>query len=159
MTTLEIGDEIFRELNQPTTTSPAAIAIWLKFNVGKINSALNKEYTTNLQTMEIEPALGEKEKYIFKKMYIIFYYDWQFRTSLGAAASDVISVTSDGATVRKVNRNEVSKSWLQAKKDEQEQLDKAIRDYKISEFEPLQVAGDDTIAANYSTSDYDRLNN
>ena len=61
-------------------------------------------------------------------MVFIHYYDLKIRSTLGAASNDsVIEVASDGARVRKINKNELSKSWMSARKAER---DENRREYK-----------------------------
>ena len=82
-----------------------------------------------------------------KKLYNIHYYNLKIRSSLGAAAKDsVLEVTADGATVRKINRNETGKVYLSIKKLEQDELNKEIANYNIGKSKPSQVAGDDTVS-------------
>lgn len=75
---------------------------------------------------------------------------------MGAASTDsVVEVSSDGARVRKINKNELSKTYLSAKRSEQEELDKLVTAYKITASKPIQVAGDDTVSEANNTRSYD----
>ena len=58
----------------------------------------------------------------------------------------VLEVTSDGATVRKINKNEVSKTYLSLRRDHVEELNSLVNYFKQNKFEPIQIAGDDTIS-------------
>jgi len=147
---INVGDEIFRELDEPSDLSSATVAVWLRFNVGKLNNIINGSYTVTDETMEISPALGINEKDIFKMLYNCYYYEKKFRATMGALATDtVIEVESDGAKVKKVNKNEMSKTYLQAKKQCKEVLDELVKNYKRGCFTPLQIVGDDTLSTSY----------
>ena len=146
MKIVDIADEIFRELNQPTDVSIPQIAFWIRVNVGSLNNLIHSEYAIDTTTLEISPDPAIEEKSILKKLYNIHYYDLKLRSSLGATSLDtIIEVTSDGSTVRKVNRNETSKIYLNLKKQEQFELNREISSYKMTKSSPNQVVGDDTI--------------
>ena len=79
--------------------------------------------------------------------------------TLGAASSDsVVEVSSDGARVRKINKNEISKTWMSARNLERDELTRLITAYKLTESSPRQVAGDDTIAEGNNTRAQDLYN-
>ena len=194
MKIVDIADEIFRELGEPSTISIPAIAFWIRSNVGELNNRINTtfkivdygadayEFSGSFVSPQYEPqafneatgALGlsvsgdngaasvpaivsiqPEEASILKKMYIVHYYDQQIRTTVGAASSDpVVEVASDGSRVRKINKNELSKTYLSLKREEYNELTDLINAYKLRKASPVQVAGDDTQVGQYSI-DYD----
>lgn len=159
MKIVDIADEIFRELHQPTEVSIPQIAFWIRVNVGTLNNSINTCYTIDTNTLEINPDPGIEEKSILKRLYVIHYYDLRVRAALGAASTDpVVEVTSDGASVRKLNRNQTSQLFLTLKKQEADDLNRLVASYKLSKSTPIQVAGDDTVAGFESpTSNLNRL--
>ena len=44
MKVVDIADEIFRELSEPSTLSIPAIAYWVRSNVGELNNYLNTSF-------------------------------------------------------------------------------------------------------------------
>jgi len=194
MKIVDIADEIFRELGEPSTISIPAIAFWIRSNVGELNNRINTtfkivdygadayEFSGSFVSPQYEPqafneatgALGlsmdksngtastpaivsiqPEEASILKKMYIVHYYDQQIRATVGAASSDpVVEVASDGSRVRKINKNELSKTYLSLKREEYSELTDLINAYKLRKSSPVQVAGDDTRVGQYSI-DYD----
>ena len=44
MKVVDIADEIFRELGEPTSLSIPAISFWLRTNVGQLNNYIHTEY-------------------------------------------------------------------------------------------------------------------
>ena len=190
MKIVDIADEIFRELGEPSTISIPAIAVWIRSNVGELNNRINTtfkivdygseayEFSGSFVAPEYEPqafneasgALGlslsgdngtaslpaivsiqAEESSILKKMYIVHYYDQQIRTTVGAASSDpVVEVASDGSRVRKINKNELSKTYLSLKREEYHELTDLINAYKLRKASPVQVAGNDTVVGQYS---------
>jgi len=159
MKIVDIADEIFRELNQPSEVSIPQIAFWIRVNVGTLNNTINSCYTIDTSTLEISPDPGLEEKSILKKLYTVHYYDLKVRSALGAASTDaIVEVTADGATVRKLNRNQTSQLFLTLKKQEVEEYNRLVASYKLSKSTPIQVAGDDTVAGIESpTSNLNRL--
>ncbi len=114
----DIANEIwFSDLDETTETSIAAIAFWLRSNIGKLNESIGTDYFVNETSLEIVDNAGNEiglsETAILKQLYLIYWYGRQARNFLGAAsASTLLEVSSDGATVRTVNRNEIAKSYL-----------------------------------------------
>ncbi|NBP00110.1 MAG: hypothetical protein EBU90_08255 [Proteobacteria bacterium] len=154
---VDIADEIYRELGEPLDISIASIAYWLRTNLPNLNILIDKKYSIGsdleVSGSELEPfTLNEKN--IFKKMFIVFYYERLFRNSLGAASVDsVVSVTDDGSTVVKINKNEIAKNYSNLKLQAKEELNELITSYSLHGVSPIQVAGDDTIPGNIDTND------
>ena len=194
MKIVDIADEIYRELGEPSTISIPAISFWIRSNVGELNNSINTtfkivdygadayEFSGSFVSPAYEPqafnegtgALGlsvansngtsslpaivsiqPEEASILKKMYIVHYYDQQIRSTVGAASTDpVVEVASDGSRVRKINKNELSKTYISLKKEEYRELTDLVYAYKLRKASPVQVAGDDTLVGQYSI-DYD----
>ena len=190
MKIVDIADEIFRELGEPSTISIPAIAFWIRSNVGELNNRINTtfkivdygpdayEFSGSFASPQYEPqafnegtgALGlsvagdngtastpaivsiqAEESSVLKKMYIVHYYDQQIRSTVGAASTDpIVEVASDGSRVRKINKNELSKTYISLKKEEYSELTDLINAYKLRKSSPVQVAGDDTVVGQYS---------
>ena len=106
-------------------------------------------------------AIQPEEASILKKMYVVHYYDQQIRSTVGAASTDpIVEVASDGSRVRKINKNELSKTYIALKKEEYSELIDLINAYKLRKSSPVQVAGDDTVVGQYSINyggSYDRV--
>tara|TARA_Y100000004_G_scaffold157365_1_gene183037 strand:- start:230 stop:856 length:627 start_codon:yes stop_codon:yes gene_type:complete len=190
MKIVDIADEIYRELGEPSSISIPAISFWIRSNVGELNNRINTtfkitevgpmayEYSGSFVEPSYEPqafneadgalglsvsgdngtatepaivAIQPEEASILKKMYIVHYYDQQIRSTVGAASTDpVVEVASDGSRVRKINKNELSKTYLALKREEYQQLSDLIAAYKLRKASPVQVAGDDTIRGQFS---------
>jgi hypothetical protein len=149
MKIVDIADEIFQELNEASNISIPAIAFWLRNNVGVLNNFINTTYSVDSTTYELNDSdsveIGENEKAILKKMYFVHYYDLKIRENIINISSDsVISVSDDGSSVTKINKNEITKALSQIKRQEYDQLQDLINAYKLDKSSPMQVAGDDT---------------
>ena len=149
---VDVADEVYRELGEPADISIASVAYWLRTNIGKLNVLLNKPYLISETTLEIyssdetKDPFGINEKDIFKKIYTVYYYERLFRNALGAASTDsVIEIDQNGFRAKKVNKNELAKTYSDLKKQSDEALKMLLDKYELNEVTPLQVVGDDTI--------------
>lgn len=163
MKVVDIADELHRELGEPTSLSIPAIAYWLRTNIGALNNSINTSYSINVTTFEIEQTasdskgadvileIAEEERAILKKMYMVHFYELKLRDNIVSLATDtVISVSDDGSSVTKVNKNEINKVYQQIKKQEYEELKDMTNSFKLSKCSPLQVAGNDTVEGSYN---------
>jgi len=152
MTADSIAAELYLEIGSPCETKPVAISYWLKTNLGILNNLLGLNLPTPAtgNTAIIQSggvAMTDAEKVILKQLYIVKYYDNLVRGSLGAASTDtVIEVSSDGATVRKINKNELSKTYLSLKNSALQELKTLIQSYNSGTVLPLGIVGDDTVS-------------
>tara|TARA_R100000664_G_scaffold15070_1_gene23491 strand:+ start:8537 stop:9154 length:618 start_codon:yes stop_codon:yes gene_type:complete len=185
MKIVDIADELFRELGEPSSISVPAISFWIRSNVGELNNRINTTFKISTYGSEayefsgsfIDPAcepqafneatgalglsvsgdngiasvpaivaIQPEEVAILKKMYVVHYYDKQIRSTVGAASTDpIVEVASDGSRVRKINKNELSKTYLALKREEYAELMDLVNAYKLRKSTPVQVAGDDTV--------------
>lgn len=156
---VDIADEIYRYLESPTDISIPAIAFWLRANVGALNNLIGTSFSIDDTTFELSTSISVTEKVIFKSLFYIYYYDKQIRTNLGAAASSsILEVSSDGAMVRTTNKNEISKTWLQLRKETQLELDTVVNSYNFGSITPVSVDGQDTneVVSNPTSNLYGR---
>ena len=153
---VDISDEIYRELGEPSDLSHASIAFWLRTNIGDLNILINKKFYIVENTLEVGveensgDSFGNIEKSIFKMLFSIHYYERLFRNALGAASVDsVVSVTDDGSTVVKINKNELAKNYSQLRRQINEEHFALTKNYNMNEAKPIQVTGDDVIPGNF----------
>ena len=126
-----IAQEIYEEMGEPDDFSIAAIAAWVRRNIGGLGNMLNNSYEINSSTLEISPNLSDIEKYIFKKMYT--------------------SIKDDFGSVQKLNTNEILKGFYQIRQQEYKELKDLSTKYVLNASSPVQVAGDDTIPGSYDS--------
>jgi len=160
---VDVADEVYRELGEPADISIASIAYWLRTNIGKLNVLLAKPYLISDTTLEIyssdetKDPFGINEKTIFKKIYTVYYYERLFRNALGAASTDsTIEIDQNGFRAKRVNKNELAKTYSDLKKQSDEALKMLLDKYELNAVTPLQVAGDDTIEAPGRSYSYSR---
>jgi len=160
---VDISDEIYRELGEPSDLSIASIAFWLRTNIGDLNILINKKFYITDDTLEIgiEEGSGDEfkdiEKSIFKMLYSMHYYERLFRNALGAASTDsTIEIDQNGFRAKRVNKNELAKTYSDLRKQIADELQVLTKNYNLNEARPLQVAGDDTIEAPGRSYSYSR---
>ena len=158
MKTVDIADEIYRELGSPSSTSISAIAFWVRSNIGALNNYLNEAFVIS-DSHEIVGAdsaeINIQAVAILKKMYSIHDYDLKIRANIvSISTSDIISISDKGRSVTKVNKNEVTKALTSLKSEESRTMTALAIAYKNRDSTPIQVVGDDTVAGSFRSSDY-----
>lgn len=146
-----IAQEIYEEMGEPSDFSIAAIAAWVRRNIGGLANMLNTEFSIDNTTLEINPNLTDTQKYIFKKMYSIYFFDLKIKSTGSLAVNDYTSIKDDFGSVQKLNKNEVLKNFYQIRQQEYKELQDLVNKYELNEVSPLQVAGDDTIPGSYDS--------
>ena len=148
-TVTSIAQEIYEELGEPSDLSISAIAAWVRRNIGGLGNLINTEFQVNSTTLEINPNLNDAQKYIFKKMYSVYFFDLRIKSTGSLASTDFITIKDDIGSVQKANKNEILKSYISVRKQEYDELQDFVNKYELNEVTPLQVAGDDTIPGVY----------
>lgn len=156
---VDIADELYREMGEPSDLSIPSISYWLRNNIGDLNITINKSYGINEDTLEIEIPEGEDfgniEKSIFKMLFSIHYYERLLRNSLGAASVDgTIEIDQNGFRAKKINKNELAKTYAELRKQIVDELTVLTKNYNLNEARPLQIAGDDTIESSSRSYNY-----
>lgn len=151
---VDIASELYIEFGEPSDLSVPAIAYWLRTNIGDLNILINKKYIIDENTLEIaseeNEAFGNIEKSIFKMLYSIHHYERMMRKSLYDATLDsVISISDEGSSVTKINKNEMAKTFATLRKQINDELMELTKNYNLNEAKPLQVVGDDTVPGLY----------
>jgi len=155
-TVASVAQEIYEELGEQSDTSIAAIAAWIRRNIGGLSNMLDKKYEIKDGTYEITPNLTDIEKYIFKKMYSIYYFDLKIKSTASLTSTDYVSVKDDFGSIQKINSNEVLRNFYSIRKQEYEELKSLIDTYNLNQVNPLQIAGDDIFPGNYNPENIDR---
>jgi hypothetical protein len=162
MKVVDIADEIYRELSLPTDLSVSAIAFWVRTNIGELNNLLFATYNVDGTSLELldenDAEITFEAVSVMKKMYSIHYYDLQIRKNITSLSTDTILEVSDqGSSVKKINKNEVSKTLASLRNQEVASMRNLITAYRLKRSEPRQVAGDDTIAGSFGGEDTTRV--
>lgn len=147
---VEIANEIHQDLDSPINLSAGLIAYWLQGHIGDLNNLINGSFVINGEG-DFTPNIGVNETSIFKRLYLIHYYDKKTRDTLTLANDNsVLEISEGGATVRLLNKNETAKTYKTLKKDEEIELHKLVAGYKINAASPEDVTGKDTVEGSYA---------
>lgn len=134
----DIADEIYRELGEPEELSIPAISFWLTSNIGQLNTLLNIAIKLNDQE-EFFPELSSEEKDIFKQLYFVNYFTKLVKSNLGASAYDWSEMQEGDSRIRRVSRNEIAKTYQQARNSIQSELKDLIFYYKNNKVVPYSL--------------------
>lgn len=161
MKIVDIANEVFLDHGSPSDTSLPAISFWLRGKLGALNTLLYEDFVLNATSLDITKSDGSdipiEAVAVLKHMYHIYDSEVQIRKHMNAlVANPILSVEDQGTTVTRVNRNSVSQTFVQIKKDDLDVLNALVTAYRNRNSPPSQVAGDDVIPAwnNTSNSDY-----
>ena len=155
MKVVDIAQEIFMDLGEPSDLSIAALSYWIRANVGKLNSIIFENFALN-QDFEIVDTSSDDTEInidavaILKKMYLVHRYSVIIRSKLTDLDSDdVIEVQDQDSKVKRVDENQLIKTISAEKKQEEDELRYLINSYRTKSFDPKQMVGDDIVAGRY----------
>lgn len=132
-----LASGIWDDIGQPTATSVSYISGWLvsDANLGKLNNALNSCYSGVSGC--VDPIISGDEQAIYKDIYLISYYGRQAAAFLGAAGVDTwLEIKDDVSSIKRQNKNELSKSFIALQKQTQEDLKDKIFAYERNRVNP-----------------------
>ena len=156
MKIVDYSSDTFLLLNEPSDLSLASIAAFYRNSLGEINNLIHSSYTIDSTTYELVDGtteIGVNEVAIYKLIFLIRYYDRQIRNFLGAGSVDVqilSEASADGGTIKFISRNQIASSFIQLKRDTQEQLNKLVNRYHYNSSSPQQIQSDDILVTNTS---------
>lgn len=130
MKIVDIADEISRDLEDDENLDIPRIAFWLRANIGKLATLLNIIIEIDDTTLEVDPELADEEKDILKELFFIRYYKKKANDHLGSSAYDWVEITEGDRTIRRANKTEVAKTYLQLKEDSKSRLMQLVDLYK-----------------------------
>lgn len=153
-TVTSLATEIYTELGCPSNVSVLSIELWIKGNIGRTKTFLSKEYEIVDDGIpdNFSPELDAGSKLLLKTDYELYYYNLKVNELLGAAGYDVQSVESDGAVVRTIDKNQLSKTYLQFLSQLKEARKDLINFYRNDNHQVKKVYSEDAYYTNYSNT-------
>ena len=149
MKVVDIANEIYIDAGSPPDTSIPAISFWIRGKLGVINSLLYESFSLDSSSLEITSGGGDlplEAIAVFKQIYRLYDYECQIRSNMNAMASNsVLSINDQGTEITRINRNSISQTLAQIRRDEISILENLVTSYRNRSSVPSQVAGDDTI--------------
>ncbi len=152
-TVTSLAEEIFCELGEPATVSSFSIELWIRNNIGRTRTFLGKTYelVDTGDVNEFSPSLDGGSKAFLKLDYTLYFYNLLLNSLLGAAGYEVQVVESDGAMVRTVDKNQLSKTYSDVLKTLREERKDLINFYRNDNHAIKKVYSEDAY--------YSELNN
>jgi len=154
MKVVDIAQEIYFDLGEPSDLSIAAISYWVRANIGNLNNTIFSNFTINdsYEIVEDDAEININAVAILKKMYMVHRYAVIIRSKITeVSANDVVEVQDQDTRVRRVDKNQLIRSISAEKKQEEEELRFLISNYRANRVNPGQVVGDDIVAGAYPT--------
>ena len=155
MKVVDCASEIFSEIGSPSDISVAAIAYWVRANIGHLNNLLFSNFAIN-SSYEIVDSDNEDTEIdinavsVLKKLYMVHRYAVIIRSKISAIATDeIVEIQDQDTKVRKLDKNQIIKTISQEKKEEEASLNFLINAYRARNSAPTHVVGDDTVAGYY----------
>lgn len=134
-----LADQIYKELGEPSDVSVPAIAFWLQRNIYKLNNELLTSYFID-DNLIITPDLDGGAAAILSLMYQKSYAMLQYNRNLGASGYSSIQEFKEGnRTVRRFNKTELAKLFLQQSRDIQNDINRMVLGYNLNRTEIQQI--------------------
>jgi hypothetical protein len=154
MKVVDIAQEIYFDLAEPTDLSIAAISFWIRANIGNLNNAIFSSFIINdsYEITESDAEININAVAILKKMYMVHRYAVIIRSKITeVTTNDVVEIQDQDTRVRRIDKNQLIRSISAEKKQEEEELRFLISNYRANKINPGQVIGDDIVAGSYAT--------
>ena len=136
----DLADSIFRNLGEPDTLSIPKIAFWLAGRIGELNVLLNTNILYDETTQEFVPELTAEQASIFGLMYSISFFTRLVNVNLGATAFDWSEISDGDTTIRRVSRNEISKTYAQIRNQISLEFNDLVFYYKQNQARPYSLS-------------------
>lgn len=169
----QLVTNVYYDLGEPVNYSPARLTSWFidNSNLGKLNNLIGTTFSgVAYQNQEslvtgygINPEPSNDQLAIYKMLFDYEYFKGEARNIAKSSAtkgSDWTDLKEGDSTIKKINKNEISKNLRTMSRDAKEDLDKAVKMYLKYNAVPDQIAGDDTDGvSHYVIQDYQRTLN
>lgn len=150
-------NNIYNELGEPSNYPPQKISSWVldNSNLGKLNNLIGTYFSGvshtndcgNVTGYGIDPAINNDQLAIYKMLFDYEFFRGESRNVARSSAtigSDWTDLKEGDSTIKKINKNEISKNFRSLSRDAKEDLDKAVKMYLKYNSIPDQIVGDDT---------------
>jgi hypothetical protein len=137
LTSSSLAEFIYFDLGEPSGISIGTIDYWIENSIGNLNTNLGENH--GIVSGQIVPPLNIAESGIMTQMYKVRYYNKVASDNLGASAYDWSELSEGDSRIRRVSKNEISKTYLQLAKDEQISLKESILFYRTNAATPTSI--------------------
>jgi hypothetical protein len=164
---------VYYDLGEPSDYTPARLTAWFidDSNLGKLNNLIGTSfsgvaYRNNngmITGYGVSPEPNNDQLAIYKMIFDCDYLKIQSRNLAKSSATignDWTDLREGDSSIKKINKNEISKNFRGLAQDCKAELDKAAKMYLKYNAIPDQVAGDDTEGvSHYIIQEYQRTLN
>ncbi len=153
MKIVDLSNSVFKtELNEDSSISLPSITAYFRYNLGDLNNLLGASFKLNSTNLEIIDENGDEisseAAMIYKYIYLLSFYGRQIRANLGVGGASIVSqISSDGGTVRLVEKTSIGKAYLEMRRDTENTLKGLVNRYKFRNQTAVQVEGDDILVS------------
>jgi hypothetical protein len=169
----EFFNNVYLDIGEPSDYSVSRVSAWFLdiSNLGKLNNLIGtcfeikelQDNHCNVTGYEIYPYFKSDQLAIYKMLFDYEYFKGEARNVAKSSAtkgSDWTDLREGDSSIKKINKNEISKNLRTMSRDAKEDLDKAVKMYLKYNAIPDQIAGDDTEGVtHYIIQDYQRTLN
>ena len=164
---------VYNDLGEPEDYTIAQISAWFwdNANVGKLNNLIGtqisgvayKDANGVVTGYDLVPNPSNDQLAIYKMIFDCDYFKNQSKNlarSAGTIGNDWTDLREGDSSIKKINKNEISKNFRALAQDCQAELNKTVKMYLKYGAVPEQVVGDDTEGiSHYIIQEYQRTLN
>ena len=122
------AERILDSLDETGITT-SSVVVWMSNHLYLINTAIGSGFYTN-GSGYIEPDFSPNVSGLYESMYVCYYYNKKANSALGAFSSDWTEIEGEKqGKIRRVSRNEVSKTYRLMAQDCRSSLAELIKAY------------------------------
>ena len=161
---------VYTDLGSPDNYSIQKLSGWFldNSNIGKLNNLIGtyisgvclKSPQDLVTGYSLDPFPSNDQLAIYKMLFDYEYFRGESRSVARSSAtigSDWTDLKEGDSSIKKINKNEISKNFRGLSRDAKEDLDKAVKMYLKYNAIPDQIAGDDTEGvSHYIIQEYQR---
>lgn len=127
-----------------TDTSIASVTLWLKSNLGLLNSHLSSSFQLSGSGW-IAPEFNDIQSGIYNELYICHWLQKKARTTLGAMEFDWIEMEGEGqGKMKRVSHTQKAAAYQAMSKDCAANLKELVKTYRGGSFaRPRQITFND----------------
>jgi hypothetical protein len=153
---------VYNDLGEPEDYTIAKISAWFldNANVGKLNNLIGtqisgvayKDQYNVVTGYDLVPNPSNDQLAIYKMIFDCDYFKNQSKNLARSATrvgSDWTDLREGDSSIKKINKNEISKNFRGLAQDCQLELNKTVKMYLKYGAIPEQIVGDDTDGSSY----------
>lgn len=136
----KLQEEIFEELERPSSISPSFIGNYVITNAGTLNNLIGTSFS-GVCGSGLTPPMQEDELAISKLMFENYWIKRQIKGNLGANAyTDWVTIKEGDSQITKPAKSDTAKNFQVLQKENRIELQFAISAYRIKRSIPAEAS-------------------